>query len=156
MDMWLVVGMQRNSLGIPWVKEYLWIISQGVIQWDLHGQLQRDYLMLKLAFPFTFRWCLPCFEPFISILHHYQCWSFLDKKMRSVHPWLLLLYKNPVGVPTSALWALSVQVVGIMQQPSFQLACSSFNYFYLIVVDCYLKLDGVNIKDSLKSIWEVI
>lgn len=29
MDMWLVVGMQRNSLGIPWVKEYLWIVSQG-------------------------------------------------------------------------------------------------------------------------------
>lgn len=65
-------------------------------------------------------------------------------------------YSESVAVLTSALWALSVQIVGIMQQPSFQPACSSFQLFLSDCSESYLKLDGVNTKDSSKSIWEVI
>lgn len=77
MDMWLVVAMQRNSFGIPWVKEYLWIVSQGCntegFTWSARERLSHAVTSLSLYFQIV----STVFRTFRSILHHSQCWSFL-------------------------------------------------------------------------------
>lgn len=124
MDMWLVVAMQRNSFGIPWVKEYLWIVSQGCntegFTWSARERLSHAVTSLSLYFQIVstvFRTFHFYSAPFSMLI--FSCCSCA----RIPLVFSLLLFEHYLY----RLWASCSSL-------PFNLHALLFSYFYLIVV----------------------